>query len=466
MGLPLVVVSGLRAALQARRTQDTTPTATAIVVDDVCCKTMPEPLPPPLISQIDCVVMDISGSMRATSNIDVDKTREDVSKMLFHTLMDKLICLELSHSVGLLAFGARLTPFPMTREYEQFHDILGRLDANEGGTMLYDAINNAADLIDQYALQNEGTLEPGCVKRVFVLTDGDDNQSKMLPWSVAQSLQQRGVVLDAIPLAGGSQKILQAMCHACSGVCFLAHSQEQAVSLFEREATLHVAYRERTAAPVAIMDKSSFSKIEESLKTAEAAVDIKSARPASALEPGMSNAMGMKAAEAVQTTPGARASIKRVMKEYHDFMSNPVPGWQSFVSSTNLCNWKLFLTDCSTPYEGGAWFLTVEFPRDYPFKPPKIRFVTPIYHCNVNSDGAICLDILKDSWTPALTISKVMLSISALLTEPNPDDPLDVCKAQIYKDDRARYLSEAKEWTQRNANASIIELASQYNVEI
>jgi len=55
------------------------------------------------ITQIDCIVIDISGSMRSSSNIDRDKTREDVSKMLFHTLVDKIISLELSHAVGLLA---------------------------------------------------------------------------------------------------------------------------------------------------------------------------------------------------------------------------------------------------------------------------------------------------------------------------------------------------------------------------
>merc|ERR1739845_235424 len=74
----------------------------------------------------------------------------------------------------------------------------------------------------------------------------------------------------------------------------------------------------------------------------------------------------------------------------------------------------------------------IEFPTNYPFKPPKVSFVTPIYHCNVNANGAICLDILKDKWSPALTISKVLLSISALLTDPNPLDPLQGEIAKVY----------------------------------
>merc|ERR1712118_43584 len=77
-----------------------------------------------------------------------------------------------------------------------------------------------------------------------------------------------------------------------------------------------------------------------------------------------------------------------------------------------------------SPYQGGVFFLNINFPSDYPFKPPKCHFTTKIYHCNVNSNGAICLDILKDQWSPALTISKVLLSISSLLTDCNPADPL------------------------------------------
>merc|ERR1711885_85713 len=94
-----------------------------------------------------------------------------------------------------------------------------------------------------------------------------------------------------------------------------------------------------------------------------------------------------------------------------------------------------------SPYVGGIFFLNIHFPTDYPFKPPKINFTTRIYHPNINSNGAICLDILKDQWSPALTISKVLLSICSLLTDPNPDDPLVPEIAHIYKTDK--YVQEA-----------------------
>lgn len=61
-----------------------------------------------------------------------------------------------------------------------------------------------------------------------------------------------------------------------------------------------------------------------------------------------------------------------------------------------------------SPYSGGVFFLAIHFPTDYPFKPPKVTFTTRIYHPNINSNGSICLDILRDQWSPALTISKGM----------------------------------------------------------
>lgn len=91
----------------------------------------------------------------------------------------------------------------------------------------------------------------------------------------------------------------------------------------------------------------------------------------------------------------------------------------------------------NSPYAGGVFFLDIHFSQDYPFKPPKITFRTKIYHCNISSAGAICLDILKDNWSPALTISKVLLSICSLLTDANPNDPLVANIAQQYLHDRS-----------------------------
>jgi ubiquitin-conjugating enzyme (huntingtin interacting protein 2) len=77
-----------------------------------------------------------------------------------------------------------------------------------------------------------------------------------------------------------------------------------------------------------------------------------------------------------------------------------------------------------TCYEGGTFYVDITIPPDYPFKPPKMKFDTKIWHPNISSQtGAICLDILKNEWTPALTIRTALISLQALLCSPEPDDP-------------------------------------------
>ncbi|KAG5463233.1 MAG: ubiquitin-conjugating enzyme/RWD-like protein [Olpidium bornovanus] len=132
---------------------------------------------------------------------------------------------------------------------------------------------------------------------------------------------------------------------------------------------------------------------------------------------------------------------------------------RTFVSSRTgfTAQWQATIMGPSdSPYFGGVFFLNIHFPTDYPFKPPKVSFKTKIYHPNININGSICLDILRDQWSPALTISKVLLSICSLLTDPNPDDPLVPEIAHLYKSDRERYEATAREWTRKYASGELL----------
>lgn len=146
---------------------------------------------------------------------------------------------------------------------------------------------------------------------------------------------------------------------------------------------------------------------------------------------------------------------RRIQKELEDIQKDPPAGCSAGPVNEDLYNWEgVIFGPPDSPYSGGVYKLSIRFPTDYPFKQPHVQFKTRIYHPNINSAGGICLDILKSQWSPALTIGKVLLSILSLLTDPNPDDPLVPDIAGLYKNNRALYDANAREWTLLYANES------------
>jgi ubiquitin-conjugating enzyme E2 D/E len=145
-------------------------------------------------------------------------------------------------------------------------------------------------------------------------------------------------------------------------------------------------------------------------------------------------------------------ALKRLQKEVSEMQKDTPVNCSAGPNNNDLFNWEAtIIGPTETPYEGGIFKLKILFPADYPFKPPKITFETRIYHPNINANGGICLDILKDQWSPALNITKVLLSICSLLDEPNPDDPLMPEIAQLFKSNKPEFTRIAREHTVKYA---------------
>jgi len=143
---------------------------------------------------------------------------------------------------------------------------------------------------------------------------------------------------------------------------------------------------------------------------------------------------------------------RRILKETQKLTQDPVPGIEAIPDEKNARYFHIkVFGPADSPYENGKFDLELFLPEEYPMAPPKVRFMTKIFHPNIDKLGRICLDILKDKWSPALQIRTVLLSIQALLSAPNPDDPLANDVAQLWKQNEQQAIRTAKEWTAQHA---------------
>ena len=97
------------------------------------------------------------------------------------------------------------------------------------------------------------------------------------------------------------------------------------------------------------------------------------------------------------------------------------------VSDSDVFHWKGYIIGPpETPFEKGVFELDIVVPKNYPLRPPKIKFITKVFHPNIHfKTGEICLDLLKNAWSAVYTLQSVCRSIIALLAHPEPDSPLN-----------------------------------------
>ncbi|KAM3415972.1 hypothetical protein BST61_g9461 [Cercospora zeina] len=139
---------------------------------------------------------------------------------------------------------------------------------------------------------------------------------------------------------------------------------------------------------------------------------------------------------------------KRIIKETERLQNEPVPGISATPHDDNARYFDVVVEGPGgSCYEGGVFQLELFLPDDYPMCPPRIRFLTRIYHPNIDRLGRICLDVLKNNWSPALQIRTILLSIQALLGAPNPEDPLNEAVAKQWKENQPEAIKTAREWT-------------------
>eukprot|EP00298_Acanthocystis_sp_HF-20_P022478 c30431_g2_i1.p1 GENE.c30431_g2_i1~~c30431_g2_i1.p1 ORF type:complete len:159 (+),score=46.21 c30431_g2_i1:24-479(+) len=137
---------------------------------------------------------------------------------------------------------------------------------------------------------------------------------------------------------------------------------------------------------------------------------------------------------------------RRLMRDFKRIQTDPPSGIRAAPLDDDVMTWNAVIFGPEqSAWEGGTFKLVIKFTEDYPSKPPKVVFVTKMFHPNIYADGSICLDILQNQWSPIYDVAAILTSIQSLLCDPNPNSPANGEAAKLYQENSREYNRRVKE---------------------
>ena len=396
------------------------------------------------------VILDRSGSMNSAQFDDM--SRLDIVKELFKTFADRSMAYNYHHVIGLTLFNRSVEVVSsVSEEFVLFQDAVKDVKA-DGRTAVWDAMVSAAEQLDEIS-----TSYPDCAKRILSLTDGEDNESTHKPHEVAKLLQEKNIVLDCV-LVGEGNSTAKAIAVATNGCAFFPSNHKESFRLFQMETILSIRERLVGQRKPPVTSETDLRMFESLLKYP---YNKKPQRTLPGeLKKGVTSPGRVLQRAAANPPKGLAAlslkRVKRILAEIADYQCNPHPNIEIYPCEQQLDFWRVLLVGpSSTPYEGGVFLLYAKFPTGYPQVAPEIRFVTPIYHCNVNGHGKICHSVFDRNYSADFSVRRIMDCVFGLLLRPEPEDPLDSALAQEYYDNRQEYERTAASYTREHAGKKL-----------
>ena len=398
--------------------------------------------------EIIMVVLDTSGSM--TFPYLDEKSKYQSVLEAFETFCNRTTAYDLKHVVGLILFANQSKlQYPISENFRAFNNQFTSIPPGNV-TTVYNAISYAIQVINQFTVKYPDYVD--VPKRILCLTDGYDNNSTVTAEEATQELIDNEITMDCVLLCEETV-YTHAIAKATGGYSFKPSNTVELMNIFEEEPMLAM--------------KSRPEIIPAYGKEDEVELDVQAAAP---VDKELDHILPDKLNLPVQTaqnclaraiihkhlaSPTANTEItKRILQELSYYQSHPHPDFEVFPCQTNIDFWRIIMCGPDgTPYSQATFELFIEFKDDYPAKPPNIRFITPIYHCNINSAGRICHTILDRFYAPGVRIGEIFNHVYGLLIDAEPDDPLDSVKATELRCDRPLYLQKA--WDHAEVHARV-----------
>ncbi|XP_031589461.2 uncharacterized protein LOC116315329 [Oreochromis aureus] len=395
------------------------------------------------------VLIDTSSSMEEECYENAEIKKINAVKELFDNFATRSMAYDFYHVIGLVKFDSMVKMLhTFTENLEKFKVHTRNLEAS-GCTLLYDALRRGAS-----ELEKVKASFPDCRLRILCLTDGNDSGSFMDPAAVTAKLLKSNVTVDSILLGNVENTMLHGISNATGGCCFKPQTVKDGLKLFEIETVLSLEQRK----PKKKLDPSS---ITEGILTSMFAALGYDSYPETSLPSQINSKVTVTESalkKKIQEAKDGRfmEKDKRIVEELKCLHCDPHPFFRVYPSESDLTFWRILMQGPpDTPYEKGVFELYCQFGPEYPVKPPLIRFVTRVYHCNVNSVGRICHNIFDRSYNAHITMRDIFDAVYGLLIIPEPDDPLDSILAEEFLTSRETYEREARKHTEEHAGKSM-----------
>ncbi|XP_061587147.1 uncharacterized protein LOC133451986 [Cololabis saira] len=395
------------------------------------------------------VLIDTSSSMDEECYGSAKIKKINAVKELFDNFASRTMAYDFHHVIGLVKFDSMVKILhTFTENLETFKVHLRNIEAS-GCTLLYDALRRGA-----CELEKVQTRFPECRLRIMCLTDGNDSGSSIEAAAVTAKLLKLNIIMDSILLGNVENNMLHGISSATGGCCFKPETAKDGLKLFEVETVLSLEQRK----PKTKLDPSSIS---ESTLTGIFATHGYDEYPETSLPSQINSKVTMTESalkKRIQESKDGRfmEKDKRILEELKSLHCDPHPFFRVFPSESDFTFWRIAMQGPpETPYEKGVFELYCQFGPDYPVKPPLLRFVTHVYHCNVNSVGRICHNIFDRNYNAHITMKEIFDAVYGLLIIPEPNDPLDQLLAEEFLTSRETYEQEARKHTEEHAGKSL-----------
>jgi len=449
--------------------------SSGMAIDAACANSESQQRAPVALQESVVICIDRSGSMGspfAELTINVvekavsNRTRMEAVKAMFYAFRDRTDTVAKGkNQMGLIQFDDKIERLlDLTPNLNKFESIVDDVE-KRGQTAIYSAIIDSVRMLEpQFDAESSMDL------RIVVLTDGQNNAGES-PEQALRAVNGIGAVVDAIIVGSQPDSNLRKIVSSTGGECWQINNLGEGFELLEAESVVSLCARRGGIAkpPFQLREMVDLSSISEKTITSGSAV-----KSAQVLAPDLAkktvvSASAMDTATMTSACPAGAAGLRRIMKELEKAALDAGEGIHIFPAADDVRFWRVLLEGpADSPFNGGVFQLSVQIPESYPMQPPKIMFITPVYHCNVSDSGQICLDVLADSWSPGLTVLKTIEEIRIMLSNPNTNDALRQWVAEVtiahFNSNGAdlRYYEKAGECTQQHARKTVADWKSEW----